>query len=136
MATIDFSNVSSGFEELEPGTYIARVAKIEEKKSQNGNPYLNWELDIQGDNSNRKAWYITSLLPQALWNLKATLKDAFGFTDEELSSSTFEMSQIFDLVGQECAAILEPDTYNGKVRTKCTSLQNVAVAESLASGLL
>lgn len=115
MLNIDFTNVeASNFQELKPGTYQARVAKVEEKTSQAGNPYLNWEFDVE--NGQGKAWYITSLLPNALWNLKTMLINAFGMDTDALNGA-FNLDPT-DFIGLQVTLVVETEEYNGQERAR------------------
>jgi len=114
---VDFTGVSSGFEKIEPGTYLARVKGIEQKMSQAGKPYLNWSFTIVGGTyDGRVAFYMTSLAPNALWKLKDTLIKAFGFTKEDLAGE-FDFDPI-DLIGQECALVVGEEEYQGEMRDR------------------
>jgi hypothetical protein len=71
---IDFTGVSdTGFEPIEDGEYTARIAKIEYQEQYNS---LNFTFDhIEGLDDNRQTWAGYSMKPQALWRLKADLKN-------------------------------------------------------------
>lgn len=126
---IDFTNVSSGFEKIEPGIYSGRVSKIEQKVSQAGKPYLNWTLEIVGgEYDGRKTFFMTSLSPNALWKLKDVLLNAFGFTKEDLSGN-FDFD-ITDLIGQECAIVMGEEEYQGEMRDRCLDLKDISLADS------
>lgn len=124
---VDFTGVSSGFEKIEPGTYLARVESIEQKMSQAGKPYLNWKFNlVGGEYDGRKAFYMTSLSPNALWKLKDTLINAFGFSTEDLAGA-FDID-VEDLIGQECALIIGEEEYQGEMRDRVLDVKDASVA--------
>lgn len=126
---VDFTGVSSGFEKIEPGTYGARVEKIEQKMSQNNKPYLNWTFQLMGgDYDGRKAFYMTSLAPNALWKLKDTLVKAFGYTKEDLQGE-FELDET-DLIGVEVALVIGEEEYQGEMRDRVMDVLDSSAADS------
>ena len=125
---VDFTGVQSGFEKIEPGTYLARVESIEQKMSQAQKPYLNWKFSIVGgEYDNRKAFYMTSLAPNALWKLKDTLIKAFGFTKEDLAGA-FDLD-VEELIGQECGLIIGEEEYQGEMRDRVLDVVDASVAD-------
>lgn len=125
---VDFTGVSSGFEKIEPGTYLARVSNIEERTSKAGKPYLNWEFTlIGGDVDGRKTWYMTSLAPNALWKLKDMLVKAFGRDKEEVSGN-FELDPT-DYIGEEVALIIGEEEYNGEMRDRVLDVVDSSAAD-------
>ena len=122
MGVIDFSNVASGFEPIEPGTYLANLTSLEMKQGPKG-PYIKWEFTLsEGEHANRKVWNNTSLAPQSLWVLKQILKDAFKFSDEELSGN-FDTDELTELVGQEVAVVLTNEDYQGQTQTRVVAVK-------------
>lgn len=109
--SLDFTNVSSGFEVLPEGNYEATVAKVEVRTSKAGDSqYLNFEWDVVDEETGkaRKIWDIASLKPQALWKLKQIM-EAFGMNTAgqiDLDPEAF--------VGQQAILTIEIDTYEGK----------------------
>lgn len=125
---VDFTGVSSGFEKIEPGTYLARVEKIEQKMSQANKPYLNWTFTIVGGQyDNRKAFYMTSLAPNALWKLKEMLVNAFGKSKEELAGA-FDFDET-DYIGEEVALIIGEEEYQGEMRDRVLDVKDSSVAD-------
>ena len=128
--SVDFTNVSSGFESIEPGNYLARVEKIESKMSQAGKPYLNWHFKISGgDYDNRTAFFMTSLAPNALWKLKQVLIAAFDKEEEDLSGE-FELDTE-ELIGHEVTLIIGEEEYNGEMRDRVLDVKDAALAEEV-----
>ena len=69
----DFTNVGDGFTLVPEGDYICKVAKITVEQGDKGK-YLKWELVIGlGEYKGQKLFHNTSLLPQALFNLRNTI---------------------------------------------------------------
>lgn len=125
---VDFTGVSSGFEKIEPGNYLARVESIEQKMSQAGKPYLNWKFNIVGgEYDGRKAFYMTSLAPNALWKLKETLINAFGMDKEELSGE-FDLD-IESLIGEEVCLVVGEEEYQGEMRDRVLDVKDSSVAD-------
>lgn len=126
---IDFTNVKSGFEPIPEGTYEAIVFEVEQKISQAGKPYLNWQLKLLGgDNDGRRAFYMTSLSPAALWKLKEVLHN-LGFSKESLAGE-FDLD-IASLIGKECTIVIQHEEYNGDTRDRVV---NVLPSGSAATG--
>ena len=125
---VDFTNVSSGFEKIEPGNYLARVKSVEQKMSQANKPYLSWQFTIiGGEYDSRTAFYMTSLSPNALWKLKDTLINAFGYTKEDLAGE-FDLD-IQDLIGQECTLVIGEEEYQGEMRDRVLDVKDSSVAD-------
>lgn len=59
--------VSGEFKPLDPGKYVATLAKVEARTSQAGNPMWNWEFtdihSLDGEKQPGRQWYIT-MMPQ------------------------------------------------------------------------
>lgn len=125
---VDFTGVSSGFEKIEPGTYAARVEKVEQKTSQAGKPYLNWTFNLMGgEYDGRKAFYMTSLAPNALWKLKDTLIKAFGFSKDDLSG-VFDLDTE-ELIGMEVALVIGEEEYQGEMRDRVLNVVDPSAAD-------
>ena len=125
---VDFTGVSSGFEKIEPGTYLARVEKIEQRMSQANKPYLNWTFNIVGGQyDGRKAFYMTSLAPNALWKLKDMLVNACGLDREDLKGS-FDFDET-EFIGEEVALIVGEEEYQGEMRDRVLDVKHSSVAD-------
>src|SRR5690606_9812651 len=95
------------------GDYIVKVVKVTTEEGPKGE-YLNWELEIVGpSNEGRKLWHKTSLVPQALWNLRATL-EALGF---DVPDSTMDID-LKALRGLEMGVTVEHEKYQGKTKNR------------------
>jgi len=101
---------------MPPAVYDATVFNCEMKTGKDsGQPYLNWEFNIQTPGfEKRKAWYITSLQPNALWNLKSLLE---AITGEEVPEGPIEFEPN-DLFGRPCKLSIKNEDYQGKTVDK------------------
>lgn len=71
MIKVDFSKVRDS---VVAGTYIAKVKSIKQETSSTGGQYLKWELVVlTGASKGLTVNHITSLKPEALFNLRNTL---------------------------------------------------------------
>ena len=107
---LDFTNVSSGFEDIPEGVYEGEIKKVELKNTKAGDSqYLNIEWGVMDENGKeKKVWDICSLKPQTLWKLKDLLIATGMSADGSIELDTEEM------VGQTCNLELKIDTYEGK----------------------
>ena len=113
IVSVDFTDVESGGK-IDDGEYICTVEEVEEKESESGNEYLNWKLKTEGGST---LYHITSLQPQALFNLKNTL-EACGM---EVPQSAFDVD-LDSVIGAEVGVIVENETYQGKRRPRVVDL--------------
>ena len=67
-------------------------------------------------------WNNTSLAPQSLWVLKQILKDAFKFSDDELSGN-FDTDDLNELIGQQVAVVLTNEDYQGQAQTRVVAVK-------------
>jgi len=115
--SVNMTGVETRPTPLPPGYYRAAVSGCEQKISKSNNPYILWTFGILEPEEfvGRKAFFNTSLQPQALWSLKRVLL-AFGYEKEDLEGSVeFEPS---DLLGVECTLAVIEDEYNGETTGK------------------
>lgn len=104
----DFAEVQE-FEELPEGTYSVRVTSVEQKVSQKGSAYLNWELTVFGAEgdfekfNNRKFFTITMLEGPGAGRLQQFYRCAKG---EKLAGG-FDTD---DLLGCELQAVVHYET--------------------------
>lgn len=116
---VDFSGVE-GRVLLPEGDYHVRVEVVEQEESSNGNSYLKWTFRTIDDDpklNNKPLWYNTSLLPQALWNLR-NLLETLGVDIED--DMELDLDSYADL---ECIVSVEHEKYEGKQRAKVTDFQ-------------
>lgn len=114
---VDFSGVdTSGGREIPDGQYLLAVEAVEEKESQEGNPYLAWTYKVvEGDAKGGRVWDNTSLQPQALWRLAKLLRylgveDIEGEMDLDLGS----------YIGRQVRVEILNETYQGKRKPRIT----------------
>lgn len=109
---------------LPEGQYRLKVGDVELKTSESsGNDYLNWTfitLDDDAKLNNQKVWYITSLVPSALWNLR-NLLEVLGIETPN-GPLDLDLDEYKDL---ECLGTIEHETYEGKKRAKVTDFESI-----------
>jgi len=97
-------------------SYPITPVEIEKDESQEGNDYLAWEFIItEGKFKGQKLYHNTSLLPQALWNLKGTL-EAFGIEVPD-GVMNLDLGAICDPENVAGCEVYH-DTFDGKKRAK------------------
>lgn len=57
-----YANAASDSEKVPDGTYQAQVDRVELRRSQAGNPYLNWQLRIRGGQFDGQCLFKMSML--------------------------------------------------------------------------
>jgi len=114
---VDFTGVKSGggASKVPEGEYLVKVVEVEEGTSEkSGKSYLNWVLEItEGKYKGKRLYHITSLQPQALFNLRNTL-EACGI---EVPESPQDIN-LDDLPDYEMGVEVEIEEYEGKKRSK------------------
>jgi hypothetical protein len=87
---------TSGFEVYPEDTYKVEITdKSQVKTSKEGNPKIGWMTKIlDGEFEGKYLYWETSLLPQALWNLKALLEAIEIGWDED----GFELEDTFGAI--------------------------------------
>lgn len=103
---------------LEAGNYQAEVKSVELKTSQSGNQMLVWKFKVYDSMSDATStvFHNTSLLPQALFNLK-NLLIALG---AEVPNGTMHL-ELDEYVGAFCGVTLDVETYDKKTRNRITN---------------
>ena len=107
--SVDMSDAGGSFK-CRDGVYLATVTEIAQEESQDGNDYLLWKLTTDGGN---KVLHSTSLLPQALWNLRETMESC----GMEVPESTLDID-LDDLEGSQLGIEIENEVYQGKKRPR------------------
>lgn len=124
--TVDFSKVEDRREggaavHVPPGDYLVQVIGCEQKTKQDdpSSKYLNWRLKIIKPEQYAKKpgviYFVTSLKPEALWNLRNFLED-LGLKVPK-SSVGVPIAQIIEkkmVIG----VTLDDDEYNEKIKSK------------------
>jgi len=115
--SVNLTGVETKATPLPPGYYRGAVSQCEQKISQSGNAYIAWVFTVVSPEEfmGRKAFYNTSLQPQALWNLKKMLQ-ALGYSEDDLSGEIeFEPT---DLLGIEATLVVVEDEYKGETTSR------------------
>lgn len=95
------------------GDYHVKVKEVIQEEGQNGD-YLSWKFTvIGGKHDGATLYYNTSLLPQALWNLKSLLETL----EVDIPDDEFDLDDD-DVVDRELMVTVEHDTYNGKKQAR------------------
>jgi hypothetical protein len=103
---------------IEPGKYMGRIDKVEEKISKQPDHKAYWQVEItltQEPFIGRKVWTNVMLQANSLWKLRQ-LAEACGL--DMTGRMDFDSSE---LEGQELGVALVAETYEGKERTKVQS---------------
>jgi len=111
---VDLTGISTELEVIPPGYVLAQVSGCNQVLARSsGKPTINWEFTIQDPEAyaGRKAFYNTSLQPQALWNLKRVLT-ALGWPEDDLEGELDFDEE--DTLGMECILEIEEDIYEGR----------------------
>lgn len=113
--TVDFTNVKDDFAPISEGVHVVIVSGVEQKPGKQY-PYLNWEGTVQdGNDKGKKQWWITSLAPEALFNLR-NMMIAMGI---QVPKSKFDIDT--DLMLKRPLGIrVEQYLYEGKTKSKVT----------------
>jgi hypothetical protein len=122
---VDMTNVQEGFVTVPEGDYICKVSKVTLETSEKGSKYLKWELVIgTGEYKGQKLFHNTSLLPQALFNLRNTIM-ALGLDCPKAVQSIDTDTFIGKIVGVTVAH----EKYEGKDRAKVADLWRAVKGE-------
>lgn len=113
------------------GDYIAKIASVERKKNKAGDAYyLSWKLQVvetpQGSKkqAGTPLYYITSLKPEALFNLRNVI---FAITGKNVAGKAVDLDPT-SYVGKKVGITVEDDEYDGKIRS---SIADIVPAEAL-----
>ena len=122
----DFTNVRDEFAPISEGVHVAIISGVELKDGQAAK-YFNWEGTVQdGADKGQKIWWITSLKPEALFNLR-NMMVAAGIP---VPKSKFDIDT--DLLLKRPIGIrVEQYLYEGKTRCKVTEFMGAKEAIEL-----
>ena len=115
ITNVNWDDVATG-EVIPEGSYMARIDKVETRKSQQDKAYLGINFVIvEGDQEGRVVWQSISLEPRALWKLRQLL--------EALGHDLVGMQEVDtdDLLGQEVGINVTHEEYEGQVRHRVNS---------------
>lgn len=100
------------------GEYAVTVDEVSVEESQQGNQYLKWVFKVlDGKQKGSKIYHNTSLLPQALFNLK-NLLIALGVP---VPDKAFQLN-LDECEGCNCGVTITHETYDGKKRPRVTDV--------------
>ncbi len=117
--TIDFTGVEGGKFGVPDGEYLVEVAEVSHEVSdKSGKDYLRWIFAVvEGKNKGKKVSYITSLQPQALFNLR-NLLEAMGV---EVPNKAMNLD-LDSLIGNMLGVEVENEKYQGKKRSQVVEI--------------
>jgi hypothetical protein len=109
------------------GDYLCKIVDVERKKSEkSGLPYFSWKFQIIKDAQGKAKhagvpmWYITSLKPEALFNLRNLIFAASdGKKNVAGKAVNFDPSA---LIGKQIGVTVEDDEYDGKIRSRAVDV--------------
>lgn len=124
---VDFTDVESGGRVAE-GRHRLEVSEVPEVKTSDnsGNDYLQWKFKTP---EGGLLYHITSLAPQALFNLRNTL-EALGV---EVEQSTMNL-ELTEYVGLTCGGEVEHEVYQGKKKARLVDIFPESELEEEESG--
>jgi hypothetical protein len=134
------------FEALPAGKYIVKISGYEMKETSGngklgaGVPMINWEYTVQSDlkgdtkYQSRKLWQNTVIHEKTLFSLKALLRAAGVFSEEDLDGELdFEPD---DLVGAELVVVVAQREYNGDMTNDVKRVRGLDENDEAGASLL
>lgn len=115
---VNLQGVSTEMGALPAGRYPATVYSIESKESSAGNPMLVWTFKVSADHEEyggRNVWHNTSLLKQALFNLKRIM---IALGDDPAGLETEIEFEADDYIGRPCVIETKVEKYQGEDKTR------------------
>lgn len=129
---VDFSDTEKDIRKrgkrIPEGDYLCKIVSCEKKKSEKagGGPYLNWKFQVieNAQGATKQAgtplWFITSLKPEALFNLRNLI---YAATDGKKNVAgkvvSIDPSAYY---GKKIGVTVEDDEYNNKIRSKAVDV--------------
>jgi len=119
---VDFSGVDpdirrgGGVAHIPEGDYLAKIVSSEIRESEkSGSRYISWKISVHnGEFKGKTLYHITSLKPEALWNLRNFIHAA---TNKNVAGKALNVDTSV-LEGKVIAITVEDDEYEGKVRSR------------------
>jgi hypothetical protein len=119
---VDFSGVDTdirrggGAVHVPEDDYLAKIVSSEVRESEkSGSRYISWKLAIHnGDFKGKTLYHITSLKPDALWNLRNLIHAATG---KNVAGKALNVDTSI-IEGKIIAITVEDDEYEGKIRSR------------------
>ena len=116
---VHLDDVESGFMIYPDDKYIVQIQESSRIKKSDAGAYILWIAKIlEGEYEDKMISWNSSLLPQALWNLKAML-EIIGI---EWDEDGFEMEDVF---GKELMIENEVRQYEGEDRNNVTKYYKI-----------
>lgn len=121
--TLDFSGVPEErggrpSRHIPEGDYLAKVAKVEKRWKDNDKsnvPYFSWQVQVtSGPQKGATLYHITSLKPDALFNLRNLIHAATG---KNVAGKSLKFNPEA-LLGKKIAITVEDDEYKDKMRSR------------------
>lgn len=123
--TVDFSNVEDSrapAAHVPEGDYLLEVAgcQLKSKKDDETSKYLSWMWKIVAPSQfkGKTIYSITSLKPEALWNLRGLLVDMLGEERVPKASVNIPLESIVKARKKVGATVADDEPYEGKVKSK------------------
>jgi hypothetical protein len=110
---VDMTGIEAGGKAVPDGVYTLEVIEVTEEEGQKA-PYLNWKCRVSdGSAKGAPVWHITSLSPDALWNLKGLLEAM----EVEVPDGALDLD-LDEMAGNTFVATIANEEYQGKQRPK------------------
>jgi hypothetical protein len=116
IVTVDMTGVNSRVT-VDEGDHEVKLEEVELKTSESsGNDYLSLTFVVRGGEfDGSKLWHNCSLMPKALFNLKAVMV-ALGMA---VPSSVLKLN-LADMEGRSCGVTVAHEVYEGKKKARIT----------------
>lgn len=116
---VHLDDVESGFEVYPDDRYIVQIQESSKIKKSDAGVYILWIAKVlEGEYEDKMISWNTSLQPQALWNLKAMLKQIEVEWDED----GFEME---DAYGKELIVVNKVRQFEGEDRNNIVAYHKI-----------
>ena len=137
--TVDFSGVEKEIRKrgkrIPEGDYLCKIVSCEKRKKEGSTSfYLSWKFQILENAQGKKKqagvplYYITSLKPDALFNLRNLIYAATdGKTNVAGKSVTIDPSKYY---GRKIGVTVEDEEYDGKIRSKAVDVMRQSELEA------
>lgn len=129
--TVDFTGVEVGSRavHLPEGDYLVQVAGCEMRSKQDNEArkYLSWTLKVVEPKSyvGKPLYYRTSLVPEALWNLRGFLIAMLGPDKVPQKAVDVPIAKILQAKPQ-LGVTVQDDEYQGKIRSEIAAVYSKA----------
>lgn len=131
--SLDFTGVEKEIRKrgkrIAEGDYVFKISGCEKRKKEGGDSYyFSWALTLIEDARGNKKhagmsfYYVTSLKPEALFNLRNLINAAIG---KNVSGKRLDFDPS-SLIGKKVGGTVEDDEYDGKVRSRVVDVMPVS----------